>query len=666
MLNLLEDLKNEHVISELNYQFARLIAKKQQKFGYDPLTQQLAILVSAVMSFTVLQGNTCLRLDTDAANNLFYLQDRKLTRDYLAAIQQKIDYLSPLQWHNVLQHHIAFSDDPERVAPMLFQQQRLYFYRYWRSENRIAHYLQQAIQQQHNVDIAFNKQLLAELFPTKHERIDWQKIAVATALEKSFCLISGGPGTGKTYTVALLLAALQLHHLQHHDKPLSISLTAPTGKAAARLKESIQQQITKLTLPTAIELPTTAATLHRLLGIHPLKDLPQYHQKNPLPIDVLVVDEASMINLTLMEKLMNALRPTTRLIMLGDKDQLASVEAGAIMGELGQFITQGYSQSHCQYLAELTGYHIPPHNHGLIIRDSLCHLRHSYRFSDQSGIGLLAMEINAQQAVKSWHIFASEHYPDLAHIPYPPATRFPDKKSWIQHCVNLVTQQAVTLYKDYLLLAKKRWQDPKAVSIQRIFESFQKVRFLSALRVTELGADRLNQLIAEALLKAGLVQFRHSRESYLGKPILITANDPATQIFSGDIGLMLPDEQKNLRVYFDTFIEVKKTDHSIEKQHLNLSPSRIPQYESAYVMTVHKSQGSEFNHTILVMPLISSPIITKELLYTAVTRAKQNFTLFSNEKIWKQGVSAKIERQSGLTEQLYALLDNGDHSPKLI
>ena len=294
-------------------------------------------------------------------------------------------------------------------------------------------------------------------------------------------------------------------------------------------------------------------------------------------------------------------------------------------------------------MAAVTGYRLTAQSDGLAIRDSLCHLRKSFRFDENSGIGLLAKEVNAQQAVKSWQTIANSQCEDLEYVAYPVVTEFTEKSQWIQHCADLVVQKAVELYRDYLQKAKARERQPESVSIEEIFKAFQKVRFLAALRVSELGVNRLNQRVAEALQNAKLVKFGHSRESYVGKPILITENAPQHHIYSGDIGIILPDGTGALRVYFDT---------KVNGDYLSLSISRVPAYEPAYVMTVHKSQGSEFEHTLFVMPLASSPVLTKELVYTAITRAKEKFTLFGDEKTWMSSIKVKVQRQSGLQEQL--------------
>lgn len=650
MLKLLHELKTEKLISELDYQFAKMIDKKQQPYAYSQTQQNLAVLLSALVSFNVMKGNTAVRLHGAAAVNFFDLKGKKASqeRDFLGEIAEKIEHKQPFEWQSVLQNHIAFSQDPSQIAPMLFQNGLLYFYRYWKAENRVANYLQQGVRSSPiSADIEQDRAILAQLFPHKNPQIDWQKIAVATALTKNFCLISGGPGTGKTYTVARLLAALQLKRLKQELPLLKIALAAPTGKAASRLKESISSSIQGLYLPQSLkdQMVTEASTIHRLLGIRPLQDLPKYHQKNPLHIDLLVVDEASMIDLTLMEKLMNALKPTTKLVLLGDKDQLASVEVGSMMGDLGSFLAQGYSPAHCDYLQAVTGEAVEAKQANVLpICDSLCHLTESRRFGEHSGIGKLARAVNAQQGVGSWQIL-NESLTDLALIAYPEQALFADERKWQQHCVAMVVDKAVELYRTYLDLVKKRVKSPEQVEIQAIFEAFQQVRLLSALRVGELGVERLNQIIAEALKKERLIHFHQTRENYFGKPILITENSPQLDIFSGDIGIILPDEQGESRVYFNQG----------EASFRSISLNRLPEYEVAYVMTVHKSQGSEFDHTLLILPLKSNPILTKELIYTAITRAKTQFTLFGNEAIWKQSVRTEIERQSGLREQLGAM-----------
>lgn len=653
MLSLLLKLKEKKQITDLNYQFAKLINEQQKNFSYTKKHKDLAIFLAAFVSFQVMKGNSCIHLNSDALNNPFDLNNENDIQE----IRNKLEEFPPSQWQKILQNHIAFSWNPAQVAPLLFQGDRLYFYRYWQAENRIAQKMQAAAQSDLTNDeseIALNKTVLNQLFPQAENTVFRQKMAVATALKQKLTFISGGPGTGKTYTVAMLLAALQLKQLKQNLPPLSIALAAPTGKAAARLKESILNTIQQLAIPDSVKqlVPNKAQTIHRLLGIRPNSDKPLFHAANPLHLDLLIIDEASMIDLFLFEKLLNATKPNTRLIFLGDKDQLASVEAGNVMSELASLSSSNansqpkYSPQHIHYLNETMGYTAEFLSDPSMpaICDSLCELTESRRFGENSGIGKLAKEINQEQAVNSWRLFTHQTFQDLALMPYPKIENAIDKAQAIQQSVQYIAQKAVELYQPYLKLVKQREQSPQQVSIREIFNAFNQVRFLSALRISELGVEQLNLTIAEALKKAGLIQFKHHRENYLGKPILITENAVQNHIFSGDIGLVLPDETgKKAKVYFETEVD--------EKNHA-LSLSRLPNYEPAYVMTVHKSQGSEFAHTLLIMPQTMSPVLTKELLYTAVTRAKDKFTLFSDERIWGRAVKNKVQRQSGLKEQL--------------
>lgn len=653
MLNLLLELKKEKIISDLNYQFARLIDSKQQNYGYSPLQKNLAVLLAALVSHQVAQGHTALRLGSANISNFFELKNKVSTQPFLQSILQKIEQISPLEWQSVLKNHIAFSDSPRKIAPMLFQNGLLYFYRYWQAEHNIATYLHQAVEFSPKIaNTQLDEQIIQQLFKDKQtqDEIDWQKVAVATALKQNFSLISGGPGTGKTTTVVKLLLALQLKQLAKNAPLLQIALAAPTGKAASRMKESIEAKLAEeKNLPQGLKeaIPSEAVTIHQLLGARPLTEETKYHAQNPLHYDLLVLDESSMLDLSMMEKIVQALKPSARLIMLGDKDQLASVEAGAIMSELGAFLQYGYSQQHCDYLKEVTHYQLKA-GEPLPICDSLSHLKHSYRFGEKAWIGELANAVNEQKIQLSWDILEKYKNSDkLETVLYPETKEMEDKANWTQKSVQLVVDNAVKFYRDYLLAVKQRELEPQSVSIATIFEKFQQVRFLSALRVGELGVERLNHFIAEGLRHAGLVQFNHSRERYIGKPILITENMLSNKVASGDIGIILPDENGESRVYFDS-----KQGES--EQHHNLSLSQVPNYEAAYIMTVHKSQGSEFEHTLLVLPLSISPVLTKELIYTAITRAKDRFTLFGSEKVWKYSVASKTERQSGLKEQLIA------------
>lgn len=668
MLSLLWQLKQQHIISQTDYYFAKLIDDKQQAMDYPEQVKHLAVLLAALCNHSYQLGHSCVVLSSQLEKRLFNLSYRgDEGKQLLAEIQQKIHFKTALEWSSLLRDHIAFTTIPtQEVKPFVFQDNRLYLYRVWQDEFRVADYIHQAIQrseksavENQSVFVPQIETMLNRYFPPKSDKIDWQKIAVATALRQSFCLISGGPGTGKTYTVARLLLALQELQLANHRPFLRITLTAPTGKAAARLTESIENTFNQLAQywaeKTADELAyfqrlrqaihTESQTLHRLLGVRLFSEETKFHSKNPLPLDVLVVDEASMVDLTMMAKLVQALKPQTRLILIGDKDQLSSVEAGAVLGELGQFSTQLYSPELVNYLQKTTGQLLPSSAEGDAVRDFLCYLKESVRFKGNSGIGVLAQQINQGESKQSWQTLQSRDFTDLELVEVSEAT-----------ALSPIIERAVSEYRGYLSQIQQIAAQAMPLTAEQltfIFEAFKTQRFLTALRVGEFGVINLNSQIAQALKVQGLVEFHQEWEWYAGKPVMITENDSSVNLYNGDIGLYLVDEQGQGRVWFELKSgQITEGKVAQTGEFRAVLPSRLPQHETAFAMTVHKSQGSEFAHTFFVLPPEKSGVLSKELVYTAVTRAKSNLTVFSRDSIWKSAVSTPTTRYSGLKNLL--------------
>ncbi|WP_267963609.1 exodeoxyribonuclease V subunit alpha [Testudinibacter sp. TR-2022] len=655
MLTILQQLQQAGAISRLDYQFARLIAEKQQPYAYPQPIADLAILLAALSSYHSQNGSTCLSPTDFEHGDFFDLAMQAELRPLLQQIQLRLNGIAPNQWQYLLQEqqHIAFGDQFEPARPLLWLNGLLYLYRNGVDEQQVAQQLSRRSSQAVTLfELPQLAEFLAQLFPATDSQIDWQKIAVATALRHNFSVISGGPGTGKTRTVCSLLLTLQWQQQQWQAEPLSIALVAPTGKAAARLSESIGNSLAQL--PSTIDhqlkqqIPLQAQTLHRLLGIQSDRRQARYHQASPLPFDLLLLDEASMIDLNLFTQLLNALAPHTRLILLGDKDQLASVESGAVMAQLCQFLPQGYSRQHCAYLEQVTGQNLDTIQHesvehGHPIRDCLCFLRKSYRFDQNSGIKVLAESVNLGR-FDSWQWFAQKS--DLTCYPYPleqPANTVENRTfNPTLNALELILKHAVNWYADYLQ-AVHQFDDFSHESLKTVFTAFNKVRLLSGLRSGEFGVEQLNMALSERLRQKGLLNFRQRHEGYHGKPIMVLQNDNAVALYNGDIGLFLTDKQGNSRVCFEDG----------KGGFRDVSPSRVPPHEAAFVMTVHKSQGSEFAHTVLILPLTASPVLSRELLYTAITRAKTHFSLFATQRVWQSAVQKPILRRSGL----YGLLN---------
>ena len=654
MLSLLKELNERNIISHGDYYFAKLIADKQPTDLPEPV-KNLAILLAALCSWHYAQGNTCIRLEPALAGNLFGLAYRVTERNYLLDIQHRIwhriEALPVEQWQKRLRGHPAFTEDPlVNAAPLAFQFDALYFYRAWQDEYRIAQYIKNALKSEPRLPFSVPqiREKLAAYFPQSDfsattNIIDWQKVAVATAIKSLFCVITGGPGTGKTTTVTRLLLVLQ--ELYQHQ--LHIKLVAPTGKAASRLEESVQNALRflsrQMALPEALvqSVPQNASTLHSLLGINAFNDNTHHNARNPLQLDVLVVDETSMIDLPLMAKLINALKPETRLILLGDQAQLASVEAGAVLGELAQWRHQPYSRAQADYLRETSGYTVPSTENANLLRDALCHLTFSRRFDKNSGIGKLAEQIQRGAAEESLELFGQ--YPEL-HF-----QAFNNTENEAE-LVRRVVQSAVQNYRVFLTQLRRLQLEKRdfnalnqegesyAEAIQALFNS---TRFLTALRSTALGVENLNREIALALRGENLLRFRNEQDWYIGKPIMITQNDHNVRLYNGDIGLCLAHG----KVWFGK---------------REVPTSRIPAHEPAFIMTIHKSQGSEFEHALMVLPTEPNPVLSRELVFTGVTRAKQRLTVFADEKIWKMALRQTVKRQSGLGKLLEHLISMDD------
>ncbi|EMC0024256.1 exodeoxyribonuclease V subunit alpha [Enterobacter cloacae] len=598
MQELLLEAVEQRLLRHLDVQFAIMVAGEQPA----------VMLAAAILSNDAGEGHVCLPLSRLTI-------DEKMPvalQSCFALLGESVD------WQSVLLSSPAVSR-ADTQTPMILIGDRLYLNRLWRNELTVARFFSET-----NAPLpceeAQLRQTLDALF-TSDEATDWQKVAAAVALTRRISVISGGPGTGKTTTVAKLLAALiQLSG----EQKCRIRLAAPTGKAAARLTESLGGALQKLPL-TQEQLalfPSEASTLHRLLGAQPGSQRLRYHAGNPLHLDVLVVDEASMIDLTMMSRLIDALPPHARVIFLGDRDQLASVEAGAVLGDICTYASLGYTAERAEELARLTGCSLAAESQSLAaaLRDSLCLLQKSYRFGSDSGIGQLAAAVNRGDRHATSAVFDGS-FSDI------------EKKSLqTGEEYQAMLDDALLGYQHFLTSVQQQHTPAQVIA------AFGEYQLLCALREGPFGVsglnDRLEQLLAQ---KRKITRTPHSRW-YEGRPVMISRNDSALGLFNGDIGIAL-DRGQGLRVWF------LMPDGSVK----SVQPSRLPEHETAWAMTVHKSQGSEFNHAALILPTQLSPVITRELIYTAITRARQRLSLYTDERVLVQAIATRTERRSGLS-----------------
>ncbi|OEE62556.1 exodeoxyribonuclease V subunit alpha [Enterovibrio norvegicus] len=665
---LLQSLYQRGTLRAIDRQFAQFIA---QQMGDE---DSPVVGWAALVSFELGKGNVCVDLSALDPSKLF---------DLPAAESAKAAALLEPENAVLLLKGTPVVGDGTSPTPLVLEGARLYLHRYWQSERRVADEIKKravsidlsgntktfldelfapdmsdltaryadwvdasltpdALQQklvdtldivspsvidfaelQHQLAAKATANTLFSLVP-ENARLNWQKVAAAAALSYRFSVISGGPGTGKTTTVAKLLAAL----IFSSDKPNGpdIKLVAPTGKAANRLTESIGKAVAALPVDKSVreKIPVQASTIHRLLGAIPNRVEFRHHEGNRLHLDILVVDEASMVDLPLMARLLSALPDHARVILLGDRDQLSSVEAGAVLGDICAQADNHYSKERAAFLSALTGFELLTANANQPVADGVCLLRKSYRFHAKSGVGQLAFAINDGDA-KRLHNVLAQGYDDIA---------LHDLDGDVY---TSAIQLAVDGYRGYLT-ALSAGESHLAV-IQR----FTQVRLLCALAEGPFGVAGLNRAIEKALVANRLIA-PGEELFYSGRPIMVTQNDHGLGLYNGDIGIVV-NQEDGLRVIFEM------SDGSLKA----FLPSRLPEHQTAYAMTIHKSQGSEFSHTILVLPPTPTPVMTRELVYTGVTRAKDRLDIYATRASLERAVRRKTQRFSGLAN---ALLDH--------
>jgi exodeoxyribonuclease V alpha subunit len=448
-------------------------------------------------------------------------------------------------------------------APLVWDGRRLYLRRYFDYERRVAADLLVRSATSALLD-ASNPAPLAEIFPDPGQRA-----AARIALTHRLALISGGPGTGKTHTLARIIGLLQLAH-----PGLRIGLAAPTGKAATRMGDAL--------LAAGVAVAAGVSTVHRLLGVRADGNGFQHHRERPLALDVLVVDEASMLDLSLMAHLLDALPATAQLILLGDRDQLAAVEAGAVFADLCG------SSGLAACVATLTT---------------------SFRFGGESGIGLLAERLRLGDAEGVLALLRTD----------------PGDLDWTEQGErHSLIDVARSGYGDY------RRAVADGLAPQELFARFDRFRVLCAHRQDAIVINR-------ALSGA-------STRPVAGTPVMVLRNDALLGVFNGDIGIVLADPVDDLlKVCFSG---------SAGSAVRWLALSRLPEWEPAWAMTVHKSQGSEFDEVLLALPESVSPVATRELVYTGITRAKRRVTLWADAGVLCAAIVQRAERMSGLREYL--------------
>jgi exodeoxyribonuclease V alpha subunit len=643
-------LKNREAFQDIDLQFAAFIHALADAGGAE------LFLAAALASYAVRGSHVCVRLDS-FAGRIFpeYSADRFGFDDY-----ERITLRCPDidAWLAVLRDSdcagvISAPEDYRRTPLILDEHNRLYLNRYWSYENELA---QQIFAR---CTTAFEPPemppgsicSISRLFQHANPAdIDWQQVAVFAAMRNPFSVITGGPGTGKT-TVAAAIIALTLQL-----KPDSrISLCAPTGKAQARLREAVLGELDNLNCSVDIKkmiAQLRAFTIHSLLK--PLHNSPEFRHnaENPLGMDLIIVDEASMVSLPVMIRLFRAIPPQTRIILLGDKDQLASVESGAVLADIcqaaqpGRFspdFAKGFAVTSQGLMPEL-----PLCVRQTFLTDSAVELKVSHRFNDNEGIGLLRNAVNRVEtdadARQAWEVAQSNAAFGLKTCPLPEAAILEKALTTVLDTNNIPMEDGVMhSFRSYL-------------SLLRDYESFEALdkayaiigdfKILCAQRNGVYGVENINALVSGLL---GLDKIYSP-----GMPLMITRNDYTANLFNGDVGLVWntvnADGNPEPRVFFPN--PAYAIGEPLDKKYISFSPVQLPEHEPVFAMTIHKSQGSGFRNILMIMPASDSAVLTRELIYTGITRARKQVELWTHKDIFLKAVKRKTMRDSGLEEKL--------------
>jgi len=625
----------------------------------DPQAPPALLVATALLAHMEGRGHTCLPLAPlvrEPGAVLGWPQEAQgALQDFWATLPRGLpDWLAALEASPVVRHA---AQDADSGQPLVLggstQAPLLYLRRYWGYETHVAHALAERTAAPLPVDEALVRQWLDRLFAPAAgtappaRGVDWQKLACAVALRSRLAVITGGPGTGKTYTAARLLALLVA--MDPQPERLRVALAAPTGKAAARLKQSIDAALESLQQRVGADLDLhaftqrmgAARTLHALLGARPDMRAFRHDAAHPLDVDVLIVDEASMVHLEMMAALLDALPPGARVVFLGDKDQLASVEAGAVLGDLCRDAEAGrYGAETARFARVAAGEVLPPEyldtsGAAPALAQHTVMLRESRRFGGP--IGQLALAVNRGDALGARRALADDATQSLQAL----EGVAPDA---VVHLALHGRPGAPASYRDYLACMARGAEGAQehADWALGVLAAFERFRLLCAVREGAWGAAGLNQAVEAALRGAGLLGARG--EWYAGRPVMVTRNDAALGVFNGDIGIALPAPGGGLRVYFADGPQLR-----------SVGVARLAHVETAFAMTVHKSQGSEFEHAVLVLPPRAGAVLGRELVYTGITRARQAFTLAAAQPgLLAQAVAQRTQRASGLRGRLDA------------
>lgn len=683
------------------------------------------------LSLKLEDGDICVKIDENSLKGLIFdkicsnlYENDEFSAELVKELEQKIQafvqrVVTSSKEELLKVKNPIVSDDLNDKAPLFvyapnIEQERIYFRSFYVYEHCASSFVKEKSHSKTEYcqsEIDYLKNALSILFDDSNAKVNWQKVAAASSYLSDFSVICGGPGTGKTTTVLKLLMLLLAKDPDEHKQ---ILLCAPTGKAATRMVESIEGQLQKgsdflktfklLCDDNHVQesqklldmIPKTATTVHKCIKVIPHKEKPVYNESNPLPCDILVVDEVSMISLSLFAKLIKAIGPNTKVILLGDKDQLFSVEPGTVFSDLCSVLNQKnpISKAKLKLLSEITSYSedslLQKNGLGYNISENVSMLVASHRFKSTSKLGLLATRVNQitednKNEVDSWYkdenlITENKSDKELFDKDAEVCSIFIEDRSraglrGMSSRISIESQKFLSAKDEFLSYLSELNFIVKNEDVAKIaFDRLNHYRILCANRNGPLGTVEINKKVnsdVQTFLKKSKLNFRYDPEDfYPGKVILITKNDSFLNVDNGDVGFVAfsteDDKAENrLKVFFppkDGSLKQDKLYGSIRV----ISPERLGDYESGFAMTIHKSQGSEYSYVCMVLCATYNPVLTKELIYTGLTRAKSKdisvgneivtvggkVSIITDKELFKECVVKQVHRESGLSVML--------------
>jgi len=606
----INDLIKTGCFSDIDIHLAEFLA------GAGGEDSDLFHLMAMMLSSRLANGDVCLLLDDIAGKPLadFFEDDgNELYRNIVFPAKDRI--LGSMRKSRAV-------GVPGDFLPIILEEDsRLYFHKYHFFENSLAGYIRDFSRDKKiSHELSTVTETFSLLFKHSADETDWQAVAAYSALAGGMTVISGGPGTGKTSTVVKILALL-IENALKSGQDISIALTAPTGKAAARLRESVNQTVPELPVVDEVKrlIPSETFTIHRLLGSSMNSHEFRHNRENPLPHDVVIVDECSMGDMALMFRLVQSVKPGSRLMLLGDRHQLSSVEGGSVFGDICAGTEYEYSGNFIGNGKKLFGINFPAalkKSSGTGMNDSLVVLEKSYRFRPGSGIGLLADMIKNGDAAAALDILNDKEYADVK-------------------LVDVSTGGiSESIYREMVSPVISGMDGSPEERISSLISCFS---VLTATVKGKYGSEGMNLMAENVLYRMGIIN--PVDKFYDGRPVMITRNDYSLSLFNGDVGIA---SGNGTRVVFP----------ASDGEPVSVHPSRLPEHNTAFAMTIHKSQGSEFDSVLIVLPAEWNRVMTRELLYTSVTRARKKLVIVSARDIIKEMISTPVKRMSGLREKL--------------